>query len=67
MPGKAISETRAGANSAADRHSKAPKHVPMSTFQLLNIFSSTPMRSAFFESELSKQGFGVSFHIRGGR
>ena len=30
-------------------------------------FSIPPMRWTFFESELSKQGFGVSFHMRGGR
>src|SRR2546428_14076094 len=37
--GKAIKETFAGPNKAADRENKAPTHAPMSTLRLSNIFS----------------------------
>src|SRR5260370_23479490 len=37
--GKAITETVAGPNKAADRENRAPTHAPMSTLRLSKIFS----------------------------
>src|SRR5437879_3775349 len=37
--GKATTETFAGPNNATDRHNKAPKHAPTSTFRLSKIFN----------------------------
>src|SRR5713226_2835778 len=39
MAGKAITETVAGPNKAADRHNKAPAHAAISTLRLSKTFS----------------------------
>ena len=45
IAGKAITETLAGPNKAADKQNRAPNDAPISTLRLSNIFSSSKGRN----------------------